>query len=65
MTPTITEQIEEFNSLMQAGLEEIGDQEVAEEYFSDAASVLNKIEDKRLKETLANSYSVNPLDFAQ
>ena len=60
-------EIEEFDNLMQAGLDEIAvdDKELAEEYFSDAAFVLNKIEDKGLKEKLATKYTVNPLDFAK
>ena len=60
------ELIEEYHNLMQAGLDEIAvdDTEIAEEYFSDAASVLNKIEDKEIRDKLATTYTVNPLDFA-
>ena len=59
--------IEEFDSLMQAGLDEVatGDTETAEEYFSDAAYVLNQIENESLKEELATKYTVDPRDFAQ
>lgn len=59
--------VEEFDSLMQAGLDEVavGDMELAEEYFSDACYVLNQIEDKELVKQLENKYSINPRDFAQ
>lgn len=52
---------------MQAGLDEVatGDTEIAEEYFSDAAYVLNQIKDEALKEELATKYTVDPRDFAQ
>lgn len=58
--------IEEYHNLMRAGLDEIAinDTEIAEEYFSDAAFVLNKIEDKEIRDKLATTYTVNPLDFA-
>lgn len=60
--------IEEFDILMQAGFDELAvdDMEIAEEYFSDAAHVLEQIyeHDQELYEELANKYSVNPLDFA-
>ncbi len=61
------ELIEEYHNLMQAGLDEIAvdDTEIAEEYFSDAAFVLNKIKDTKTKEELATTYTVNPLDFAR
>lgn len=64
---TIQDKIEEFDNLMQAGLDEVavGDTELAEEYFSDAAYVLNQIEDESLKEELATKYTVDPRDFAQ
>ena len=60
------ELIEEYHNLMRAGLDEIAvdDTEIAEEYFSDAAFVLNKIEDKEIRDKLATTYTVNPLDFA-
>lgn len=59
--------IDEFDNLMQAGLDEVatGDTEIAEEYFNDAAYVLNQIEDGSLKEGLATKYIVDPRDFAQ
>ena len=59
--------IEEYHNLMRAGLDEIAvdDTEIAEEYFSDAAFVLNKIKDTKTKEELATMYTVNPLDFAK
>lgn len=59
--------VEEFDSLMQAGLDEVavGDMELAEEYFSDACYTLNQIEDKELVKELENKYSINPRDFAQ
>lgn len=63
----VKELLEEYDNLMQAGLDEVatGDTEIAEEYFSDAAYVLNQIEDEALKEELATKYTVDPRDFAQ
>lgn len=63
----IQELIEEYHNLMRAGLDEIAvdDTEIAEEYFSDAAFVLNKIKDKEIRDKLATTYTVNPLDFAR
>ena len=57
---------EEFDSLMQAGLDEVAvhEYETAAEYFSDAAYVLNKIANEGIKAELANKYEVNPYDFA-
>ena len=65
-TDELKDIIEEFDNLMQAGLDEIavGDNELAEEYFSDADHVLSKVQDKRWHDELANKYQVNPLDFA-
>lgn len=59
--------IEEFDCLMQAGLDElaVNDMELAEEYFSDAAHVMNKVEDQEVRNELANKYLINPLDFAK
>ena len=59
---------EEFDSLMKAGLDEVAvdDIEVAEEYFSDAAYVINQVRqlnEEKAKE-LENKYTVNPMDFA-
>ena len=59
---------EEFDSLMKAGLDEVAvdDTEVAEEYFSDAAYIINKVRklnEEKAKE-LENKYTVNPMDFA-
>ena len=61
----ILETAEEFDSLMQAGLDElaVGGMEICEEYFSDAAFVIKDLSDD-LKEELCNKYEVNPLDFA-
>ena len=61
------ERIEEYHNLMRAGLDEVAIQEyeTAAEYFSDAAFVLNKIEDKEIRDKLATTYTVNPLDFAR
>ena len=61
----ILETAEEFDSLMQAGLDEltVGDIENATDYFSDAACVISNLSDD-LKEELCNKYEVNPLDFA-
>lgn len=61
------ELIEEYHNLMRAGLDEIAidDTEIAEEYFSDAAFVLNKIDDEEIRDKLATTYTVNPLDFAR
>lgn len=63
---TTKDLIEEFDILMQAGFDELAvdDMEIAEEYFSDAAHVMNKIEDQEVRNELANKYSINPLDFA-
>ena len=62
---TIEDVIEEFDNLMQAGLDEIatGDNEIATEYFSDAAFTIKDLDDK-LRDELCNKYEVNPLDFA-
>ena len=59
---------EEFDSLMKAGLDEVAvdDTEVAEEYSSDAAYIVNKVRklnEEKAKE-LENKYTVNPMDFA-
>ena len=59
---------EEFDSLMKAGLDEVAvdDTEVAEEYFSDAAYIVNQVRqlsEEKAKE-LENKYTVNPMDFA-
>ena len=59
---------EEFDSLMKAGLDEVAvdDTEVAEEYFSDAAYIVNKVRklnEEQAKE-LENKYIVNKKDFA-
>lgn len=66
MITTLEEQIEEFDCLMQAGIEEMkmDDSENAEEFFSDAAHVLNNIQDEEVKRKLQYKYMVNPLDFA-
>lgn len=59
---------EEFDSLMQAGIDEITDgniNEIATEYFTDAAYVLNKVQDVEFKEYLETKYPINPQDFAQ
>lgn len=67
MENNVQDLIEEFHSIMQAGLDEVavGDMEMAEEYFSDACYVLNQIEDKELVKELENYYTINPRDFAQ
>lgn len=67
MVNNVQDLIEEFHSIMQAGLDEVavGDMEMAEEYFSDACYVLNQIEDKELVKELENYYTINPRDFAQ
>ena len=59
---------EEFDGLMKAGLDEVAvdDTEVAEEYFSDAAYIINKVRqlhEEKAKE-LENKYTVNPMAFA-
>ena len=61
----ILETAEEFDNLMQAGLDElaVGGMEICEEYFSDAAFAIKDLSDD-LKEELCNKYEVNPLDFA-
>lgn len=59
---------EEFDSLMKAGLDEVAvdDTEVAEEYFSDAAYIVNKVRklNRQKAKELENKYTVNPMDFA-
>ena len=61
----ILETAEEFDNLMQAGLDEVavGEIEIAAEYFNDAAYVIKDLSNS-LKEELCNKYEVNPLDFA-
>jgi len=63
------DKIEEFDNLMQAGLDEVAtdgaESDIAIEYFTDAAFVLNSIEDSSLRESLATKYEINPLDYAQ
>lgn len=63
---TTKDLIEEYDNLMQAGLDEVAVQEyeTAAEYFSDAAYVLNKITHEGIRAELANKYTVNPYDFA-
>ena len=63
---TTQDLIEEYNNLMQAGLDEVAVQEyeTAAEYFSDAAYVLNKIAHEGIRAELANKYMVNPYDYA-
>lgn len=63
---TTQDLIEEYDNLMQAGLDEVAVQEyeTAAEYFSDAAYVLNKITHEGIRAELANKYTVNPYDFA-
>ena len=63
----VKELLEEYDNLMQAGFDElaVGDTENAEEYFSDAAYVLNKVTDPVIKQELENRYTINPLDFAK
>lgn len=52
---------------MRAGLDEVAVQEyeTAAEYFSDAAFVLNKIDNEGIRAELANMYEVNPYDYAR
>ena len=61
------EQIEEYHNLMRAGLDEmvVQEYETAAEYFSDAAFVLNKIDNEGIRAELANTYEVNPYDYAR
>lgn len=63
---TIQDLIEEYDNLMQAGLDEVAvnEMETAAEYFSDAAYVLNKIAHEGIRAELANKYMVNPYDYA-
>ena len=64
---TMQEQIEEYHNLMRAGLDEIAVQEyeTAAEYFSDAAYVLNQIDNEGIRAELATMYAVNPYDYAR
>lgn len=61
----ITDLIDEFDNLMQAGLDEIAvdDKENAEEYFADACFVLRKIPDDNLRKELSQKYEINPYDY--
>lgn len=61
------ELIEEYDNLMQAGLHEVAteDFDLAEEYFSDAAHILRKINDETLRKQLELKYTINPFDFEQ
>lgn len=61
------ERIEEYHNLMRVGLDEVAVQEyeTAAEYFSDAAFVLNKIDNEGIRAELANMYEVNPYDYAR
>lgn len=65
MTEELKGLIEEFDSCMQAGYDElaVGDTELAEECFGDACYVLNQIQDEELVTQLANRYSIDPRDF--
>lgn len=67
MTRTTEDLKEEYINLMQAGLDEvaIGEMETAEDYFSDAAYVLNQISHEGIRAELANMFTVNPYDFAR
>jgi hypothetical protein len=64
---SMQERIEEYHNLMRAGLDEVAVQEyeTAAEYFSDAAFVLNKIDNEGIRAELANMYEVNPYDYAR
>lgn len=64
---SMQEQIDEYHNLMRAGLDEVAVQEyeTAAEYFSDAAFVLNKIDNEGIRAELANMYEVNPYDYAR
>lgn len=64
---SMQKQIEEYHNLMRAGLDEVAVQEyeTAAEYFSDAAFVLNKIDNEGIRAELANMYEVNPYDYAR
>ncbi len=64
---SMQERIEEYHNLMRAGLDEVAVQEyeTATEYFSDAAFVLNKIDNEGIRAELANMYEVNPYDYAR
>lgn len=61
------ELLEEINNIMQYANEEIAqnDFELAEEYLADAAYLINKIEDEKLRNEIAGSYTINPLDYAK
>lgn len=64
----LKDDIEEFNNLMQAGYDEIavGETETAEEYFSDACYVLDRIQNVNtdIAKELENKYSINPRNYA-
>ena len=61
------EKLSELNNIITAAEENIslGDYEVAEEYLQDAAYLINQIGAKSVREQLAASYTINPLDFAK
>jgi hypothetical protein len=66
MVNNYADKIEEFDNLMQAGIDElaVGDNGTATDYFSDAAYIIKDLSDE-LKEELCNKYEVNPLDYAK
>jgi hypothetical protein len=60
---SLEETIEEFDNLMQAGLDDVAVGDLETEYFSDAAYVIKDLP-KELKDKLCNKYEINPMDFA-
>lgn len=64
---SMQERIEEYHNLMRAGLDEVAVQEyeTAADYFSDAAFVLNKIDNEGIRAELATMYEVNPYDYVR
>ena len=61
------ELLQEIYNIRDYVTEEIanGNADLAEEYLSDAAYLINKIEDPKLKDRTINSFPANPLDYAK
>ena len=67
-TEKVLQEVEvEFDNLMQSGLDELAveDSELAEENFSLAATVLDRVKELSLQMAVAleNRYLVNPYDY--
>jgi len=68
MVQTIDKELlEEIQNCIDEAVQNIADgySDIAEDDMRDAAYLLYKIEDKQLREEVAASLEINPLDFAQ